>query len=142
VISTVICLAIAFASGIAPTAALLWVPAILVAELVLVAWVSFFLAAIFPFAWDIDHIFHVLLRALFFVTPIFYAPSFVGEGLAQTILRLNPLAQVIAMLRAVVLDGEGVPLATFALFMLPGLLLLGLGFALFKRLEPRFAEYV
>jgi len=142
VISTVICLAIAFASGIGPTPALLWVPAILVAELVLVAWVSFFLAAIFPFAWDVDHIFHVLLRALFFVTPIFYHPSFVGEGVAQTILRLNPLAQVIAMLRTVVLDGESVALSTFTLFIVPGLVLLGLGFALFKRLEPRFAEYV
>ena len=65
-----------------------------------------------------------------------------GEGVAQTILRLNPLAQVIAMLRTVVLDGEGVALSTFALFIVPGLVLLGLGFALFKRLEPRFAEYV
>jgi ABC-type polysaccharide/polyol phosphate export permease len=142
VISTAICLGIGAVSGVAPTLALLWVPAILVAELVLVAWVTFFLAALYPFAWDIDHIYHVFLRALLFVTPIFYAESFVGEGLARVLLRLNPLAQVIAMLRTVVLHGESLSPVGYALFMLPSLVLLGLGFALFKQLEPRFAEYV
>jgi lipopolysaccharide transport system permease protein len=141
-ISTAICLGVALVAGVAPTLALLWVPPILLAELVLVAWVSFFLSSIFPFAWDIDHIYHVFLRALFFVTPIFYTESFVGGGFARVILRLNPLAHVIAMLRAVVLHGESLSPIGYALFMLPSLALLGVGFALFKHLEPRFAEYV
>jgi ABC-type polysaccharide/polyol phosphate export permease len=142
VISMVICLGIAFLSGVTPTLALLWVPVILIAELVLVAWVSFFLASVFPFAWDIDHIYHVFLRALLFITPTFYDESFIGGGFARAVLRANPLAHLIAMLRAVVLRGESVAPLAFSLLVLPSLALLGLGFALFKRLESRFGEYV
>jgi ABC-type polysaccharide/polyol phosphate export permease len=141
-ISMGVCLAIAVIAGVPITLAVLWLPAIIGAQLLLVLWVSFLLATVFPFAWDIDHIYHVFLRALFFITPIFYDISFVGDGMARRVVELNPLSFVMEAVRGVVLEGAPPPAAELAAFVLLNAVLLITTLALFRHFEPRFAEYV
>lgn len=141
-ISMGICLVIGALAGLPLTSAVMWLPAVIGAELILVAWVSFLLATVFPFAWDVDHIYHVFLRALFFITPIFYHETFLGEGLARRIMELNPLAYVIELTRAIIIDGAVPSPTAFAVFYLVNSLLFLTSIALFRRYEPRFAEYV
>lgn len=142
VVSVFICLGIAFFLDVEMTGSVLWLPFLILTEMILVTWVSLVLAAVFPFAWDIDHIYHVFLRALFFLTPIFYDVSFVGDGIARAIVDLNPLAYVIEVSRSAIMGDGAINPSAFASFALINLVLSLAGFMLFKRLEPQFAEHV
>ena len=124
------------------TSKLFWIPGVIVAEALLVTWVSFFLATVYPFAWDIDHIYNVFLRVLFFVTPIFYDRSFIGDGLASRIVTLNPLSWVVSAMRQVVIQGVSPPLSQVAVFLIVNAIMLWLALGLFRNYESRFAEHV
>ena len=141
-ISMAICLVIAAASGVEFSMSLLWLPVVLLLQLLLVTWVGLALASVYPFAADIDHLYQIFLRMLFLATPIFYDASLVGDGLAGSALRLNPLAQLIELSRNVVIYGRVEALPAWGLFLVANLALSGLAFAFFKRLEPQFAENV
>jgi len=100
------------------------------------------LACLFLVARDIEHLYQVFLRALLFLTPVFYTGAFLGEGLARDVVNLNPLAQVISLARAVLLDGEPPSVEWLSLLLLVNGLLVAIAFRLFRSFEPRFAEYV
>jgi len=97
---------------------------------------------VFPFARDVDHIYQVFLRALMFVTPIFYTGSFVGEGAARYLVILNPLAQLIDVSRKIVIDGTAPSLATLAWLVGINAFFVVLTLKVFREIEPRLAEYV
>lgn len=142
VISILICVLIALLTGVEPTWTLLWLPAVVALELILVTCVGFLLAALYPFAWDIDHVYSIFLRALLFLSPVFYHPSFLGDSLSARIVEINPLAYVMEATRAVIIDGQMVPITGLARFAVLTIVLLFAALMLFRKLEPRFAENV
>jgi len=142
VVSMAICLGFAVAAGVSPSWAWLWTPVVMALQLVLVTWIGLVLAALYAFAWDVDHIYQVLLRILFFATPIFYDVSFLGDGLARQVVLLNPLVHLLDLARGVILGGTAPPLWTLSGFLAANLVLAVIALRFFRRLEPRFAENV
>ena len=142
VIAMGVCMAAAYVTGIAPAWNQLSVLAVIALQFLLVLWVSLLLACLYPLARDIDHIYQVFLRALLFVTPIFYPKAFLGEGAAQVLLTLNPLAQLVDLSRDVLIHGQVPGAERLAVLTAANLVLVWLSWRLFKTLEPRFAEYV
>lgn len=142
VVSMLISLLIALATGVTPQLTWLWTPAVIVIQLLLVVWVSIGLASLYPFARDIDHVYEVVVRILFFATPIFYQIELVGDGWARTFVELNPLYYVIKMMRDAVLNGQSPPLLSLIAFIAVNIALLFAAMFVFKRLEPEFAENV
>jgi ABC-type polysaccharide/polyol phosphate export permease len=141
-LSMVLCLPVAWFTGIPLSWAMLGLPLIVVLQLLFVLWVSFLLSAARVFVKDLAHLYQVLLRLLFFATPIFYATRLLDSPLAQHLVRWNPLAALIGLSRSSVIDGRMASaqvLLTFA--MIQGLALWG-AFRWFKRCEPSFAEYI
>jgi ABC-type polysaccharide/polyol phosphate export permease len=136
------CVAVAYLSGVPPAWSLLYLPGVLVLQLLLVSWVSLLLACLFPFTRDVEHIYQVFLRALFLATPIFYARSFLGDGPAQYLVTLNPLAELIELSRSILIQGAPPSPTRLLLLLAVNLLLVIVTFRVFKTLEPRFAEYV
>ncbi len=124
------------------TPALLWLPLIALLQISLVLWVSLALSCTYIFVRDIEHLYTVFLRLLFFMTPIFYAPAFLGATLARLVILLNPLAQLMTFTRMVILEGTAPPPDLMALFFGLNLSALFLAIYWFKRMEPRFAENV
>jgi len=110
-------------------------------EFLVVLWVSLVLSCLYLVARDLEHIYQVFLRALLFLTPVFYPQSLLGHGLAQDLVTLNPLAQVIDLARAILLDGDPSLGRLFGLLVVNGLLVVA-SFRLFRAFEPRLAEYV
>jgi lipopolysaccharide transport system permease protein len=90
----------------------------------------------------VDHIYQVLLRMLFFVTPVFYDLPFVGHGLARYIVLLNPLTHLIQFSRELVVEGRLFSGPSFLLLLLGNVAMLYLAIVTFRRLEPTFAERV
>lgn len=142
VLEMIIIVVIAAVAGIPLSGALVWLPFLMLMQFLFVLWVSFALSCLYVFVRDLEHLYNIFLRLLFFVTPVFYAPAFLGTGIARWALRLNPLAELMALVRGIVLDGTPPPLLlTLILFALNCFALL-LAWRFFKLMEPRFAEYV
>jgi len=141
IISLLLCYIIALISGInfSPYF-ILAVPLIIVLQLSIVLWISLFLAPLFLVLKDIEHIYQILLRVLFFITPIFYVISFLGEGLAKTVVLLNPLTHLITFSREIIINNNYFIMKEVTIFLMVNIILILIAFMVFKRLEPRFAE--
>jgi ABC-type polysaccharide/polyol phosphate export permease len=140
VISMMICLIIAYFTGIKPSISLFLLLIISVLQIMLVLGVSLFLSFTYVFIRDIGHIYRVFLRLLFFITPIFYDLSFLGEGTAKYIALINPLTHLIIFSRTIIINGEQIPFSRIFTFFIISLLFIIFSFKLFKYFEPRFAE--
>jgi ABC-type polysaccharide/polyol phosphate export permease len=142
IVSMLVCVVLACLTGTPVSWAILGLPLVVFLQLLFVMWVSFLLSAARVFVKDLSHFYQVLLRLLFFATPIFYATAFLESPLAQRLVRFNPLANMIGLSRALVIDGRMFPMGIFlALAAIHALALWG-AFRWFKRREPSFAEYV
>jgi len=140
VISLLLCLLIAHLAGVKLHASVLWLPVIVLMQTLLVMWVSLILAAMCAFIADIGHIYQLFLRMLIFITPVFYSLSLLGDSLARKLALANPLTHLMMFSRTVILKGESIPpWASIEFLVVNGLLLLG-SLAVFRALEPRFAE--
>jgi lipopolysaccharide transport system permease protein len=88
----------------------------------------------------------VALIAWFFLTPIFYElellpNQLLGVDVWRFVYTLNPMATLITDYRYILLFEYPVIRHTLVSFVL-GLILLGVGWALFRRAAPTFAEEV
>jgi len=138
-ISMPIVVVIALVTGVSASAALLLLPVVLLLQLIVVLWVALLLSTIYMFVRDLDHIYEVALRILFFGTPIIYDLGFLGPVTRQVAL-VNPLTHLIGFSRTIILEGR-VPAPGHLLgFLLVNVLLLGLALALFRRAEPAIIE--
>ena len=142
IIAMGVSLVVAYLVGVPITSAVFALPLVIILQLLLVTWVAMVLACIFPFARDVDHIYQVFLRALLFLTPIFYTASFVGEGAARYLLMLNPLAQLIELSRAILIRGQAPPADVVLMLVAINGLFITITLRTFKVFEPKLAEYV
>lgn len=140
VISMIICVAIAWATGVPPSWNVALVPMVVVVQILVTMWVSLLLAVTYVFVKDAAYLYQVFLRLLFLITPTFYSLDFVGPG-ARWVLHFNPLAQLIGFSRASII-GQGASLRLLAALIAANILLIAGARYLFRRLEPRFAEHV
>ena len=108
---------------------------VILMQMLTVLWISFVLSCLHVFVKDIGHIYQVFLRILFFVTPIFYTPTFLGRGLARYIVSFNPLAHLIAFSRAVIVDGTPFSMNLFLAFGAANALAVYLTLLMFKNGE-------
>lgn len=97
------------------------------------------LASLAVFFRDIGQFLSLALTLWVFLTPIFYPPSMIPEGL-RFLLVANPLALFVGAYRDVLLLGAlPSPGTVGALALFGGIMSLG-GYTLFRRLEPAFAD--
>jgi lipopolysaccharide transport system permease protein len=63
---------------------------------------------------DTQHLIEVALQVLFYMTPIIYPPQMLQERHLGWLVRVNPLATFLALIRQPILDGHVPALATYA----------------------------
>jgi ABC-2 type transport system permease protein len=138
-ISMLVTLVIAALSGVHLSWAVLALPLVVALQLLLVLWVSLLLALLYVFVHDLDNLYEVAMRLLFFVTPIFYSLSILSPD-ARRIALLNPLAHVIGYSRSLILDGHLPPAGAILGFLGVNLVLAYATVVLFRRAEPAAVE--
>jgi lipopolysaccharide transport system permease protein len=97
------------------------------------------LAALNVYYRDIQFIWVVVLQAGFFITPVMYPITIFPPSL-QAIFRLNPIAQIITMTRDVVLYSVPPYPASLIYSGVASVIVFVIGYILFIKLEPNFAE--
>jgi lipopolysaccharide transport system permease protein len=116
-----------------------YLPCIIFLFYILTLGVSLALAALNVYYQDIQYIWALILQIGFFATPVMYPLSVFPQNLLK-VLSYNPLAQVIFLARDVTLYSKVPNTASFAFVIVIAFVILAIGYAIFTRLEPRFAE--
>jgi lipopolysaccharide transport system permease protein len=118
---------------------LLYLPVIIFLFFIIALGTSLILSALNVFYRDIQYIWALVLQIGFFATPVIYPLSVFPPSLLK-LLSYNPLAQVIFLARDVTLYSKVPNLASFLFVIFIAVVIIGIGYAVFMRLEPAFAE--
>lgn len=151
-------------SGIGFTRYMLWLPVIILIQLVFMLGLSLLLSALTVFYRDMLMVLDAVMLGLFFLTPIFYPMELIQQegslfGITVPVARLvrwlNPMASIVdayhtVLFGSLVYDATGVvyypPSAPALDFLLrtglTALLVFLLGWWVFRRLSPTFGEEV
>jgi ABC-2 type transport system permease protein len=120
---------------------LLVLPAVVVLQVVFILALTYIMAVIGTFLPDMGEVMRPVIRGMFFVTPILWPPDRLPESLGW-IEDYNPLAYLVKAYRGLILWGHlpgGLATLYFALFSVA---LFVVGFALFVRFKPLFADHL
>ena len=147
VIAYILLVAVLVAFRIELHATILFLPLIMLLNLVFAAGLAMVVATVNVFFRDLQHLVEIGLLAWFFLTPIFYTlaivrnTSFLGLDVHRWVFSLNPMATLVTDYRYVLTEGY-LPIRHTAVTMVMALFLFGLGWYLMRRYSYRFAEIV
>jgi lipopolysaccharide transport system permease protein len=139
IFESIIFLAFLFFFRIPLSLNILYLPVVIFLYFIIAVSTSLVLAALNVYFRDIQYIWAVILQVGFFATPVIF-PLNVFPQYLQNILKYNPLAQVIYLARDVTLYSKEPNLASFLFVIFIAMVILAIGYAIFTRLEPKFAE--
>jgi ABC-type polysaccharide/polyol phosphate export permease len=128
-------------TGFAPQPTTVWVPVLLAVQVAFTFGVTLVMSAVLVFLRDLRHVLPIILQLGLFATPVAYGMDVVAPQLRVLYSTLNPLAPVIDGYRRTVLLGLPPDWGLLGPGAATSVLLLGVGYIVFKRLEPGFADY-
>ena len=118
----------------------LWIPAIVVLQLVFVCGLSLLSSSLDVYYRDMRYIVESANLVLFWLCPIFYGFEDIRPGLAW-IYELNPIAAVILVMRRILLYGQGPGLTIWKMTSV-SLATLAIGCFVFRRIKRDFSDYL
>lgn len=153
-LSLIVLIIALYLSGIGLTIYALWIPFILLTQIILTLGLVYLLSAAHVFYRDVAMILDVGMLALFFLSPIFYTLEQFGTidrfGLsfdAARVMRwINPMASIIDGYRTVLWGTLGsdqpanMSIDFFIRTLLTSVIILVVGYICFRRMEPYFGE--
>lgn len=140
-VGAIILVALLFYYQVPVTAAVLFLPVILLVQVTFTAGVALFLAMSNLFYRDVKYLFEVVIMLWMFASSVVYPLDNV-TGVAGKILALNPMTPILNAYRDVILYGRMPPLPEFAAVAAVSVLILAVAWVVFHRSEYQFAEYI
>jgi len=125
--------------GMTVTPHVLLLPVIVLIEFLVVFGISLGLAALNVFYRDFYQIWDIALQLGFFLCPVFYDPNIIPEQY-RFHYSLNPMTRIIESTRRILYYNGFPTVFDLATPLLSALLLLVVGYGIFRWLEPRLAE--
>jgi lipopolysaccharide transport system permease protein len=121
-------------------ASVLWLPVLIVPQILFTAGLCWILAATGVYVRDLGQVTGYLLTLWFFLTPICYPESQLKE--AVRILRWNPLFTLVKAYRAVLLENQAPSLKGVVALWIVAVVVAVVGYAWFHRLRKTFADVI
>ena len=122
-------------------ASLLWLPVLLLPQVMFTAGVAWFLAALGVFVRDLGQVIGFLLTLWFFLTPICYDARSLSPG-AAALLSKNPIYVLVRGYRAVFLENQPPAFNSLWKLWLIAAVVFVLGHAWFYKLRKSFADLI
>jgi ABC-2 type transport system permease protein len=146
IMNLIAALALIIVIGVEPRLTWLLIPVVLATMLVFITGVALVLSASYPRFRDVDQIWNVLARALFYGTPVLYPLALVPDSFRPLVVA-NPLAPIFEQARIWVIDPNAPGLAEAVggapVLLIPAAIFVAtcaFGLWLFQREAPRVAE--
>ncbi|MBW4654626.1 MAG: ABC transporter permease [Kaiparowitsia implicata GSE-PSE-MK54-09C] len=125
--------------GATLTPAALWLPVIQVLQFVVTVGLTYFLAALNVTFRDTQHTLGVLLQLFFYITPIFYDIKNIPVEY-QPFFFLNPMVHVVTAYRDILMYGTAPNWPPLLAIAAGAILLMPIGYRIFKHQSNRFVE--
>jgi lipopolysaccharide transport system permease protein len=122
-------------------ASVVWLPVILIPQLLFTLGMCWFLAALGAFVRDLGQIMGFLLTLWFFVTPICYSEASLPKA-ALPLLAANPLFTLVGAYRAIFLENRAPDLRALTWLWVLSLVVFLCGHAWFHKLRKTFADVI
>ena len=140
-ISCVIILLFCLGFGVGISVHILFIPVIAVIQAILSLGILFITSAINVYIQDLEYIVGFLLNMAFYGTPIIYELSqFASAGPLLKLIELNPTTPIINAYRDVFLYHQWPNPSGLIYVTILGLIILVIGYFVFRKLEKGFAE--
>lgn len=123
------------------SASILWLPLLLLVQVLLTLGVVLILSAVNVFFRDVRFLLPLLTQVWMYASPVIYSTTLIPERL-RMLYMLNPMAGLLDSYRRVILQGQPPVPAYLAVSAAVALLLFAGGYAFFKRSEPSFADMI
>jgi len=126
---------------VAPTPAILFLPVVMLVQIILTGAIALLLAMANLFYRDVKYLFEVVITVWMFATSVVYPVDRI-TGWAGVALRMNPMTPIIDAYRSVLLRGQLPPMTPIAVDAFAAVVLFASIWLLFHRSEFQFAEYI
>ena len=130
-----------FPSGFRLTPALLLIPVFIMCLGALLVGICLFVSVLNVLYRDLAYLVNTGLLLLYWMTPVIYPLSIVPEPY-QLILKCNPIGGILTALRNAIMLGEVPSALGWAGMVVPTLLVLAVGWHIFRRYERMVLDYV
>ncbi len=114
-------------------------PMAIVVQVILMYGLALFVASVSALVPDFSRIVRIVMRAMFYLTPVLYAISNIPKG-AQTIALFNPLVGILGLYRVGFWPSETETPEQFVIGLVVVLVFVAVGVVTFRRLEPRILK--
>lgn len=129
-------------SGIGFSIQIIWLPLIILTQFIFTLGLIFITSGINVYIRDAEYIINFIVNMLFYATPILYkADMFIGTSV-EWIIHLNPMATIINCYRDVLFFQSMPHIKSLLIVLAASIVLLLIGYKIFKKLEKGFAEEV
>lgn len=122
-------------------ASVMWLPLLLIPQILFTAGLAWILAATGVYVRDLGQVTGYVLTLWFFLTPICYPESSLPAS-AITVLRFNPLFVLVRAYRAVFLENQSPSMRGMVGLWVIGAAFAVMGYAWFHRLRKTFADII
>ena len=122
---------------------LVWLPVIVLIQVVFSFGLGLLLAAVNVFFRDTQQLVDVSVLAWFFVTPIIYSIDVIHNASLKLLVQIiNPMAGLVIAYRHLLYSGDWPEVGLLGITALEAAIILVIGAFVFRRLSPAFAEEV
>lgn len=140
-ISCIIVVLFCLAFNVGVSVHLIMVPFIAIIQAILSLGIILITSSINVYVQDLEYIVSFILNMLFYGTPIVYALSqFSSAGILASLIQLNPMTTIIDAYRDAFLYHVWPDFGALGLILIFSLVVLVIGYLIFKKLEKGFAE--
>ena len=120
---------------------LLWLPVLIIPQLLLTVGAAWLIASLGVFVRDITQGISLLMTAWMFLTPIVYPESMVPSRF-RTLIEINPFTSLVRSYRLVMLEGAAPDWSGLAYFIVWAIVIFFFGYWWFARTRKNFADVI
>lgn len=126
-------------SGLGFSKYILWLPIIMLLELLLAMGLAFICSALNIYFRDLEHILGIIIMAWFYLTPIVYTIDMVPERY-MSLYMLNPMTPIIGAYRDILYYKQAPQLSLLGGIFVWSLIIIVIGYIIFQKLQKHFVE--
>jgi len=141
VIQIALLLTITWFSGLGIHLSWLWLPLIWGLEIVFVCGLALVFSSLNVYVRDTRYAVESMNTVLFWLVPIFYPFTMIPERF-RDLYQYNPVAALVLAMRVILIEGKAPPYILLVKLTLVAFATFGLGLMVFRRLKPRFYDYL